>query len=239
MGFEGCAIAPEIVSGITPEELGFRAFSLSDPVTQTFEIHTRLRARRSRLHGGSDLSSRGDRSGGRFCARSKNWASRVQAASWDYVRNRLRRGFPSKPQTWQVASRLLANPVVQRWALGAVEPVFPGGSAQIPPEKWISIHTMDEAGLAELNRSRRAALDPEELKAIRDYFAAQGRACSDVEFEMIAQTWSEHCFHKTFKALIDVEKPNTVDFPSGRQHPEDEYSRDRRDRRSCNIRLQG
>ncbi|MCE1195382.1 AIR synthase related protein, partial [bacterium] len=52
-----------------------------------------------------------------------------------------------------------------------------------------------------------------ELAAIRDYFATEGRACTDVEFEMIAQTWSEHCFHKTFKALIDVEGGEKAGLP--------------------------
>jgi phosphoribosylformylglycinamidine synthase len=73
---------------------------------------------------------------------------------------------------------------------------------------------MEDQELAELNRSRRAALDPEEMRSIRDYFAARGRACSDVEFEMIAQTWSEHCFHKTFKALIDVEDAESGGLPA-------------------------
>src|SRR5262249_56859693 len=31
----------------------------------------------------------------------------------------------------------------------------------------------------------------------------QGREPTDVELETLAQTWSEHCSHKTFKATID------------------------------------
>lgn len=225
LGFEGikAVLRSEIYfvrGNITPEELGFLGrFLLSDPVTQTFEIHTLPESPKVKgsmvevtyhpgvtdpvadeiLRSGKELGIKG-----------------IEAASTG-LRYEIdcEEGFSIEAaDLGRFASRLLANPVVQRWALGAVEPVFPGGSAQIPPEKWISIHTMDEAGLAELNRSRRAALDPEELKAIRDYFAAQGRACSDVEFEMIAQTWSEHCFHKTFKALIDVEKAEYGGLPA-------------------------
>ena len=47
------------------------------------------------------------------------------------------------------------------------------------------------------------------------YCTQEGRDLTDVEFEAIAQTWSEHCVHKTFKALITVERegeaPTTVD----------------------------
>lgn len=46
------------------------------------------------------------------------------------------------------------------------------------------------------------ALDPQELVAVREYFAREGRNPTDVELEMIAQTWSEHCAHKTFRARL-------------------------------------
>ena len=41
------------------------------------------------------------------------------------------------------------------------------------------------------------------MQAIRDYFREEERDPTDAELEMLAQTWSEHCVHKTFKALID------------------------------------
>lgn len=104
-----------------------------------------------------------------------------------------------------IAERLLANPVVQRWAIGCIEPTFPERDERRVPVERIPLHTLDDEGLRTLNEERRAALDFAELAAIRDYFAVEGRPCTDVEFEMIAQTWSEHCFHKTFKAIIDVE----------------------------------
>lgn len=112
-----------------------------------------------------------------------------------------------------LASRFLANPVVQRWAAGRIEPSFPEKEGANAAVERIPVHTFDDDSLRVLNEERRAALDFGELAAIRDYFAAEGRACTDVEFEMIAQTWSEHCFHKTFKALIDVEGGEKVGLP--------------------------
>src|SRR5213078_436148 len=47
------------------------------------------------------------------------------------------------------------------------------------------------------------ALSLEEMQAIQNYYREERRDPTDVELETLAQTWSEHCVHKTFKALID------------------------------------
>jgi phosphoribosylformylglycinamidine synthase len=112
-----------------------------------------------------------------------------------------------------LASKALANPVVQAWALGSIEASFPSDAGASSSVELIPIASMDEAGLAALNLGRRAALDPEEMLAIQAYFEGEGRPCTDVEFETIAQTWSEHCFHKTFKALIEVERAEEGGLP--------------------------
>jgi phosphoribosylformylglycinamidine (FGAM) synthase-like enzyme len=41
------------------------------------------------------------------------------------------------------------------------------------------------------------------MRTIQRYYAELGRDPTDVELETLAQTWSEHCVHKTFKAQID------------------------------------
>lgn len=48
------------------------------------------------------------------------------------------------------------------------------------------------------------SLNIEEMKIIRDYFDNIGRKPTDIELETIAQTWSEHCVHKTFKSDIEI-----------------------------------
>ena len=45
-------------------------------------------------------------------------------------------------------------------------------------------------------------LSLEEMKAIQAHFILQKRNPTDVELQTIAQTWSEHCYHKTFKGKI-------------------------------------
>ena len=46
------------------------------------------------------------------------------------------------------------------------------------------------------------ALALDYLRAIQNYFRKEGRNPTDIELETIAQTWSEHCKHKTLTALI-------------------------------------
>jgi phosphoribosylformylglycinamidine synthase len=49
-------------------------------------------------------------------------------------------------------------------------------------------------------------LNLEEMKAIQNYFSMKGRNPTDVELQTIGQTWSEHCYHKTFKGDVITEK---------------------------------
>ncbi|MCS7096100.1 MAG: phosphoribosylformylglycinamidine synthase subunit PurL [Nitrososphaerota archaeon] len=45
-------------------------------------------------------------------------------------------------------------------------------------------------------------LNLQEMKAIQSYFKSKARNPTDVELQTIGQTWSEHCYHKTFKGII-------------------------------------
>ncbi|MBI5878905.1 MAG: phosphoribosylformylglycinamidine synthase subunit PurL [Chloroflexi bacterium] len=101
-----------------------------------------------------------------------------------------------------LARRLLANEVIQRHALGEIEPIFPQEATASGHVETIALRELDDGELAELSRQRRAALNLAEMQAMQAYYRAEGRDPSDVEFETIAQTWSEHCVHKTFKAQI-------------------------------------
>ncbi len=56
-----------------------------------------------------------------------------------------------------------------------------------------------------LSKERRLSLNVEEMRALRDYFIEINRDPTDAEVETLAQTWSEHCVHKTFRAVVEVE----------------------------------
>jgi len=58
--------------------------------------------------------------------------------------------------------------------------------------------------LTKISKGYLLALNLEEMKKIQDYFSKKRRNPTDVELETIAQTWSEHCVHKTFKGIINT-----------------------------------
>ncbi len=104
-----------------------------------------------------------------------------------------------------LARRLLANPVIQRYTLDEIEPVFLEYIASDRRVENIPIRSLSDEGLLALSAERRAALDLAEMRAIQIYYRDENRDPTDIEFEMIAQTWSEHCVHKTFRAFIRMQ----------------------------------
>ncbi|HMQ29812.1 MAG TPA: AIR synthase-related protein, partial [Chloroflexaceae bacterium] len=66
----------------------------------------------------------------------------------------------------------------------------------------VPLRAADDEELLRVSRDGILALDLDEMRAVRAYFQALGRDPSDGELETIAQTWSEHCSHKSFKARV-------------------------------------
>lgn len=72
----------------------------------------------------------------------------------------------------------------------------------LPRVAQVPLRQADDAELLRISRVGVLALNLEEMHAMRDYFSRIGRDPTDGELETIAQTWSEHCSHKTFKARV-------------------------------------
>ena len=105
----------------------------------------------------------------------------------------------------QLIKRIVANPVIERWSTTCIEPTFHAtgkstGTAESIP---ITGSSLDE--LVKIGHDRKLALDAEELLVIQQHFDGIGRAPTDVELETLAQTWSEHCAHKTFRAHVTTD----------------------------------
>ncbi len=114
------------------------------------------------------------------------------------------KGQLTDTQLQALSDRVLHNEVIERWAIGHLEPAFVGDGATAPATEIVEIGGLDAAGLEAVNRERRLGLDPEEMSVIAAHFSDLGRDPTDAELETLAQTWSEHCAHKTFRALISV-----------------------------------
>lgn len=100
-----------------------------------------------------------------------------------------------------VLDRLLVNPTVQR--VVTARPATLVIEGEPGPVEIIPLREMTDDELLALSRDR-LFLDLEELKTIQRYFRRLGRDPTDCEIEVLAQTWSEHCVHKTFKARLEV-----------------------------------
>ena len=66
----------------------------------------------------------------------------------------------------------------------------------------LQILNADDDELMQISQEGTLSLNLDEMHAIQKHFAKLQRNPTDVELETIAQTWSEHCVHKTFKSLI-------------------------------------
>ncbi|MFU8796509.1 MAG: phosphoribosylformylglycinamidine synthase subunit PurL [Dehalococcoidia bacterium] len=118
------------------------------------------------------------------------------------ARRYLLRGDISEDAFQSICYRLLVNRVIQHVVTGSE-------AASVPSTQYeFVLNRVDllSAGDSELMKmgGSRLSLNLSEMKQIRDYFAGQGRNPTDIELETLAQTWSEHCVHKTFRAKIKL-----------------------------------
>jgi phosphoribosylformylglycinamidine synthase II len=66
----------------------------------------------------------------------------------------------------------------------------------------IDLKDADDKQLIQISRELGIALNLNEMKLLQNYFSRKNRNPTDVELQTIGQTWSEHCYHKTFKGNI-------------------------------------
>ena len=99
-----------------------------------------------------------------------------------------------------ISNKLLVNSVIQHVVTAGEKTALPPASYSFSLEQ-VELLTLNDEGLTRLGREK-LELNLDELKQIQGYFAKLGRNPTDVELETLAQTWSEHCKHKTFKSRI-------------------------------------
>ena len=103
-----------------------------------------------------------------------------------------------------LARKVLANDAIEQIIEG---PLPDGPLAAGRPYQFrkivVPICELDDAALEKLSREGQLVLTLDEMRTIRDDFREQGRDPTDVELETLAQTWSEHCSHKTLKGRVE------------------------------------
>ncbi len=138
----------------------------------------------------------------------------------------------SDAQAQTLANRLLANPVVAGVHAVPFHPKqLPHGHAHEFVLTYIPIRELDKPALEKLSREGHLFLDLNEMQAIQNHYQTLGRDPTDIELETLAQTWSEHCVHKTLKSIIHYTGDGTADVapdsrPGVTMHSDGSYTID-------------
>jgi phosphoribosylformylglycinamidine synthase II len=110
------------------------------------------------------------------------------------------RGDLSEETLQSICDKLLVNSLIQHVVTKREAVALPSTTYKFALTT-IDLLNMDDDDLMEVSKDR-LWLNLNEMKHIKDYFSKLGRNPTDVELETLAQTWSEHCIHKTFKSRI-------------------------------------
>lgn len=109
----------------------------------------------------------------------------------------------SDAEVQRLIKRVLANDAIEHVVAGplTMQTIGIGGEYQFKLTH-VAIRAMDDDRLMRLSREGQLYLNLAEMQTIRQHFVDLGRDPTDVELETVAQTWSEHCSHKTLGGRI-------------------------------------
>ncbi len=103
----------------------------------------------------------------------------------------------------QVCRKVLANDAIEYVVRGALKiRDLSLGSEYRLRLTTVPIREMDDEQLMVLSRQGQLYLSIAEMRTVRDHFVSLQRDPTDIELETVAQTWSEHCSHKTLGGRI-------------------------------------
>ncbi len=115
----------------------------------------------------------------------------------------LLRGRVEREALLAAARKVLANETIEEILVDQRFPSsFPHPSKYVFRRVEVPVAGLSDRDLLDLSRRQVLSLNLAEMRAVRDFFASLGRAPTDVELDTIAQTWSEHCKHKTMNGKV-------------------------------------
>ncbi|HVJ69676.1 MAG TPA: phosphoribosylformylglycinamidine synthase subunit PurL [Caulifigura sp.] len=109
----------------------------------------------------------------------------------------------------RLSSKVLANDAIEHVVTGPL----PLSSLAIGSDYQfklvtVGIRKMTDGELARLSKEGQLYLSLTEMQTIQAYFKKLDRDPTDIELETVAQTWSEHCSHKTLRGKIRYRDEN-------------------------------
>ncbi len=138
-------------------------------------------------------------------------------ASIKTAKKYLIKGKITEAQLKTISEKLLYNKLIQH-LVGASDSAHAQSAVRPEAQQAFKLVTVPllKAGdkkLLELSKRGQLFLNLAEMRSIRDYFKKLKRDPTDCELETVAQTWSEHCGHKTFRGKIDYKETVAPETP--------------------------
>lgn len=119
-------------------------------------------------------------------------------------------GSLSEAEHARVSSKVIANDAIEYVVTGPLQLT----DLHVGSDYNFQLSTVPIRGMAsddelmKLSAEGQLYLQLAEMQTIRDYFKSLDRDPTDIELETIAQTWSEHCSHKTLAGRIHYVETN-------------------------------
>ncbi|MDR3234897.1 MAG: phosphoribosylformylglycinamidine synthase subunit PurL [Planctomycetaceae bacterium] len=109
-----------------------------------------------------------------------------------------------------LATKLLANDAVEEWRMTIFQEkrLIEEKRTESPPIVTVPLCQMSADDLQRLSKNGQLYLSLAEMQTIQAAFGKSDRNPTDIELETIAQTWSEHCSHKTLAGRIHYVREN-------------------------------
>jgi phosphoribosylformylglycinamidine synthase II len=134
----------------------------------------------------------------------KNLLEKIELGNIENISTRKRyeiRGNIGKKSIETLVKKLLMNSLIHIWLKDDKKTDRKRKPSKFN-KRYIKIITKTDEELIEISKKGLLSLNLEEMKTIQKYFDKRGEEPTDIELETLAQTWSEHCIHKTFKGTI-------------------------------------
>ena len=111
----------------------------------------------------------------------------------------------------RLAWKLLASEAIHDVVIGPLSlDSLARGRSWTFSQQTICLNGLNDTDLEKLSSECCLALTASELRAVREHFQNLGREPFEIELETIAQTWSEHCCHKTLGSPVDHIRPDGI-----------------------------
>jgi phosphoribosylformylglycinamidine synthase len=125
----------------------------------------------------------------------------VYGLEWARLSMRYQFSGISRDEALRIARTHLYNPVVQMIVTEGSYGTSLRPSGEPESVRRITLRGLSDAELVQVSERNSWYAPLEQMKAMQRYEEQLGRELTDAEIEIIVQSWSDHCYHTTWKSL--------------------------------------